>query len=62
MASLLLVSFGNHKSQITGAISKDKPNIIFILTDDQRYDALGAMGNTIIKHLTLTNLQQQDSF
>jgi len=27
----------------------DKPNIIFLLTDDQRYDALGAMGNTIIK-------------
>ncbi|HVT84251.1 MAG TPA: sulfatase [Chitinophagaceae bacterium] len=26
-----------------------KPNIIFILTDDQRWDALGAMGNTIIK-------------
>src|SRR5580698_3738816 len=26
----------------------DRPNIIFILTDDQRYDALGAMGNSII--------------
>jgi arylsulfatase A-like enzyme len=29
---------------------KDKrPNIIFILTDDQRWDALGVMGNPIIK-------------
>ncbi len=26
-----------------------KPNIIFFLTDDQRWDALGAMGNTIIR-------------
>ncbi len=26
-----------------------KPNIIFLLTDDQRWDALGAMGNPIIK-------------
>lgn len=25
-----------------------KPNIIFLLTDDQRWDALGAMGNSII--------------
>jgi len=27
----------------------DKPNIIFLLTDDQRWDALGAMGNEIIQ-------------
>jgi arylsulfatase A-like enzyme len=26
-----------------------RPNIIFLLTDDQRYDALGAMGNSIIQ-------------
>lgn len=26
-----------------------KPNIIFILTDDQRWDALGIAGNTIIQ-------------
>ncbi len=26
-----------------------KPNVIFILTDDQRWDALGVMGNTIIQ-------------
>ena len=26
-----------------------KPNIIFILTDDQRWDALGVAGNSIIK-------------
>ena len=27
-----------------------KPNIIFILTDDQRWDALGIAGNTIIQN------------
>lgn len=27
----------------------DKPNIIFLLTDDQRWDAMGAMGNDIIQ-------------
>jgi len=30
-------------------IKPNKPNVIFLLTDDQRWDALGAMGNSIIK-------------
>ena len=34
----------------------DRPNIIFILTDDQRWDALGAMGNTIIQTPNLDKL------
>lgn len=29
--------------------SDSRPNIIFLLTDDQRWDAMGAMGNTILK-------------
>jgi len=33
-----------------------KPNIIFVLTDDQRFDALGAAGNTIIKTPNLDQL------
>lgn len=39
----------------SGVFSQEKsnptkqPNIIFLLTDDQRWDAIGAMGNTIIK-------------
>ncbi|WPR70136.1 sulfatase [Flavobacterium sp. NG2] len=28
---------------------KKRPNIIFLLTDDQRWDAMGAMGNSIIQ-------------
>lgn len=27
----------------------EKPNIIFLLTDDQRWDAMGCTGNSIIK-------------
>jgi arylsulfatase A-like enzyme len=30
-------------------LSAQSPNIIFLLTDDQRWDALGAMGNPIIQ-------------
>jgi arylsulfatase A-like enzyme len=26
-----------------------RPNVIFVLTDDQRFDSLGCMGNTIVK-------------
>ncbi|MEJ8844902.1 sulfatase [Lacibacter sp. H375] len=33
-----------------------KPNIIFIITDDQRWDALGVMGNTILKTPSLDKL------
>lgn len=27
----------------------DRPNIVFVLTDDQRFDALGCMGNEIVR-------------
>jgi len=33
-----------------------RPNIIFLLTDDQRFDALGCMGNPIIQTPRLDNL------
>jgi len=36
----------------------ERPNIIFILTDDQRYDALGAMGNSIIHTPNMDKLAQ----
>jgi arylsulfatase A-like enzyme len=29
----------------TQLLAANKPNIIFILTDDQRYDEIGAVGN-----------------
>ena len=43
-------------SQNTKAGSGDRPNIIFLLTDDQRWDALGAMGNSIIQTPNLDKL------
>lgn len=37
----------------------EKPNIIFILTDDQRWSALGYSGNKIIQTPTMDQLAQQ---
>ncbi len=31
------------------AAERDRPNVIFLLTDDQRWDTLGCMGNPIIR-------------
>lgn len=42
----VLVFSLNAKAQ---KFSNDKPNIIFILTDDQRYDLLGCTGNELIQ-------------
>jgi len=50
--SILLPAFKKRNINFENANGKPdsaKPNIIFILTDDQRWDALGAMGNSIIK-------------
>lgn len=38
-----------HQESIKTKATPERPNIIFILTDDQRFDALGAMGNSIIQ-------------
>lgn len=37
----------------------ERPNIIFLLTDDQRWDALGVMGNNIIQTPHLDELARQ---
>jgi len=36
-------------AQRTGGAGEDRPNIIFLLTDDHKLDALGCMGNRIIQ-------------
>lgn len=38
-----------HSYSAEKAEQKQRPNMIFILTDDQRWDALGVMGNPIIQ-------------
>jgi len=49
--AIAIFSFGcNEESKENGKkIAVKRPNIIFILTDDQRWDALGYVGNAIIK-------------
>lgn len=45
----LLATCGERASEPKEIEKDEKPNIIFILTDDQRWDALGFAGNPIIK-------------
>lgn len=47
------------KGQIKPREQKKKPNIIFLLTDDQRWNALGAMGNTIIQTPNMDKLAHE---
>ncbi len=49
--SLFLMSHFDVFAQV-----EKRPNIIFLLTDDQRWDALGVMGNKIIKTPQLDDL------
>ena len=42
----LLTLFSNPRAR--AQVISEKPNIIFILTDDQRFDALGYQGNKLI--------------
>ena len=39
-----------------------KPNIIFILTDDQRFDALGYSGNKLISTPEMDRLAKEGSY
>ena len=56
---LVLVSSCKEGEQKQAIIAKKRPNIIFILTDDQRWDALGFAGNPIIKTPNMDNLASE---
>lgn len=43
-------------------LANDRPNIIFILTDDQRWDALGYAGNSIIETPEMDKLAAQGTY
>lgn len=49
---------GNGQGNLNTNIAH-RPNIIFILTDDQRWDALGVMGNSILKTPHLDKMANQ---
>ncbi len=62
-AAFLLFSLTDisHEANVSAATPglKHKPNIIIFLTDDQRWDALGCAGNTIIQTPHLDRLAQK---
>ena len=49
-------------AQTAGATTSDQPNLLFILTDDQRWDALGHAGNTIIQTPEMDKLAQSGAY
>lgn len=46
----------------TPDLAAEKPNIIFLLTDDHRWDALGVMGNKIIQTPNLDRLAKEGTY
>ncbi|MEZ4775174.1 MAG: sulfatase [Bacteroidia bacterium] len=59
---LLCLLTGIVARPLFAAESPQKPNVIFILTDDQRWDALGYAGNTIIQTPEMDNLAREGVF
>ncbi|WP_038530548.1 sulfatase-like hydrolase/transferase [Formosa agariphila] len=55
----IAVFFNNAMSQ---TVKKEKPNIIFILTDDQRFDAIGYAGNKFVNTPEMDKLAQQGTY
>lgn len=62
---LLILFFGNIYVAMAQKIkdkNTNKPNIIFILTDDQRFDALGYAGNTLISTPEMDKLAKEGTY
>jgi arylsulfatase A-like enzyme len=60
MVLLIGVTTVQAAGHVTAPANKDpRPNILFMLTDDQRFDDLGCMGNQIIKTPNLDRLAGQ---
>lgn len=45
----LLLGFCSLGASFTASAERDRPNFVFILTDDQRFDSLGCVGNSLVK-------------
>ncbi|WP_282122011.1 family 78 glycoside hydrolase catalytic domain [Algibacter mikhailovii] len=57
----MLVCFNKITAQAKSA-KNEKPNIIFILTDDQRFDAIGYVGNKYVETPTMDNLAESGTY
>lgn len=57
--SLLLLMLFTSCTQEAVQEAEQAPNIIFLLTDDQRWDAMGAMGNPIIQTPEMDRLAEE---
>jgi len=55
---LALVGFGSYNAA-SAAPPADKPNIIFVISDDQRWDDLGIAGNTNLKTPNLDRMARE---
>lgn len=61
LASLVMLQFCGacSNTERSAGAANEKPNIIFLLTDDHRWDALGVMGNNIIRTPNLDKLARE---
>ncbi len=57
LTNIVLMSTVSVKGQ--QPIDRNRPNIVFIISDDHRWDALGAAGNTKIKTPVLDRLARE---
>jgi arylsulfatase A-like enzyme len=53
LAAFLILSLKSHSQ------TSQKPNLLFIITDQQRYDAMGIAGNTVLRTPNLDRLAQR---
>ncbi|GBF20171.1 arylsulfatase [Arenibacter sp. NBRC 103722] len=61
-ALLYVCAFPLNAQKTTEPQQTNKPNIIFILTDDQRFDALGYAGNKLISTPEMDKLAQEGTY
>lgn len=59
IAALALALFAAHSQAAPKAAEQAKPNILFILVDDQRNDTLGCAGHPVIKTPNIDRLAQK---
>ncbi len=59
---LYLLSSCVHSVDAQQEAAVDKPNIIFILTDDQRFDAIGYVGNEFVQTPEMDRLAQSGTY